>query len=86
MDSDKISKLHLYYILAICSLIIISILLQIRYPVSEVAFENFSFASTITSIVLAVVSIVYSIQSGNASNIQLNNVRDIDAEIKTILC
>lgn len=82
MDSDKISKLHLYYILAICSLIIISILLQIRYPVSEVAFENFSFASTITSIVLAVVSIVYSIQSGNASNIQLNNVRDIDAEIK----
>ena len=77
MDSDKISKLHLYYILAICSLIIISILLQIRYPVSEVAFENFSFASTITSIVLAVVSIVYSIQSGNASNIQLNNVTSV---------
>lgn len=78
----KINIHHLYYTIAIAIVIIVSIVLIIPGRVSENAFENFSFASTITSIVLAVVSIVYSIYAGNASSTQLNNVREIDAEIK----
>lgn len=73
---------HLYYTIAIAIIIFIAFVLIVPDRVSENAFENFSFASTITSIVLAVVSIVYSIYAGNASSAQLNNVREIDAEIK----
>ena len=81
-EPKKISIHHLYYTIIIAVIILVCAVLVVPCSVTEQAFDNFSFASTITSIVLAVVSIVYSIQSGNASNIQLNNVRDIDAEIK----
>lgn len=81
-ESKKISIHHLYYVLIIGLLIIIGLILIVPSRVSDTAFDNFSFASTITSIVLAVVSIVYSIQSGNISNIQLDSVRGIDTEIK----
>lgn len=79
--SKKISIHHLYYVLLIAVLIVIALVLVIPYGVSRYAFDNFSFASTITSIVLAVVSIVYSIQSGNSSSDQLNGVRDIERNI-----
>lgn len=81
-ESKKISIHHLYYVLIIGLLIIVGLILIVPSRVSDTAFDNFSFASTITSIVLAVVSIVYSIQSGNISNIQLDSVRGIDTEIK----
>lgn len=82
MEPKKISIHHLYYTIAIAIIILVCAVLIVPCYVSDKAYENFSFASTITSIVLAVVSIVYSIQSGNASSQQLNSVRDIDAEIK----
>lgn len=80
-ESKKISIHHLYYVLLIAILIVIGLVLVIPNGVSRYAFDNFSFASTITSIVLAVVSIVYSIQSGNSSSDQLNGVRNIERNI-----
>lgn len=78
----QVSIHHLYYAIVIAGLIILFGILIFPYGVSRYAFDNVSFASTITSIVLAVVSIVYSIISGNASTGQLENVRDINSEIK----
>lgn len=77
----KVNIHHLYYVLLIAVLIIVVLILHIPFGISRYAFDNFSFASTITSIVLAVVSIVYSIQSGNSSSDQLNGVRDIERNI-----
>lgn len=78
----QVSIHHLYYAIAIACLIILFGILIFPHGVSRYAFDNVSFASTITSIVLAVVSIVYSIISGNASTGQLENVKDINSEIK----
>lgn len=84
-EPKMIKALHLYYVIAIALIIIIVLILFIPSCVSRYAFDNFSFASTITSIVLAVVSIVYSIQSGNASSGQLGEVRDIEQTISSQL-
>lgn len=78
----QVSIHHLYYAIAIACLIILFGILIFPHGVSRYAFDNFSFASTITSIVLAVVSIVYSIISGNTSSGQLESVREINSEIK----
>ena len=80
-EPKKINIHHLYYVLLLAILIIVVLILHIPFGISRYAFDNFSFASTITSIVLAVVSIVYSIQSGNSSSDQLNGVRDIERNI-----
>lgn len=80
-EPKKINIHHLYYVLLLAILIIVVLILHIPFGISKYAFDNFSFASTITSIVLAVVSIVYSIQSSNSSSDQLNGVRDIERNI-----
>lgn len=80
-EPKKINVHHLYYVLLIAILIIAVLILHIPFGISKYALDNFSFASTITSIVLAVVSIVYSIQTGNSSSDQLNGVRDIERNI-----
>lgn len=80
--NKQISIHHLYYAILIAGLILLFVILIFPYGVSRYAFDNFSFASTITSIVLAVVSIVYSIISGNTSSGQLESVREINSEIK----
>lgn len=78
----KVHAFHLYYVISICILVMIFVTIVAPVYVTEEAFSNFSFASTITSIVLAVVSIVYSIQSGLSSGEQMANARDIEREIK----
>lgn len=83
--NKQISIHHLYYVILIAGLILLFLILLFPHGVSRYAFDNFSFASTITSIVLAVVSIVYSIQSGNSSSDQLNGVRDIERNISSQL-
>lgn len=78
----KINAHHLYYTIAIAIIILVAVIITVPDRVSENAFTNFSFASTLASIVLAVISIVYSIYAGNTSSTQLDNVREIDAEIR----
>ncbi|MBO5361949.1 MAG: hypothetical protein J6A35_03235 [Paludibacteraceae bacterium] len=69
----QINQLHLIYGYIITGIIIVSIIicwiLSCEGIVSETAFQNFSFAASVVSIVLAVVSIVFTIYSGaNVSN------------------
>lgn len=77
----KISLWHFVYFCVICILFAIGVLLIMPGRVNDDAYQNFSFAATITSIVLAVVSIIYSIQSGLSSVGQLNVISDIESKI-----
>lgn len=83
--SRKVSVWHIVYLVIICLIINIFLLCIVPGRINDDAYQNFSFAATITSIVLAVVSIVYSLQSGLSSVGQLNGIKDIEAKIGTEL-
>ena len=79
---EQINKWHLIYGYIICGIIIVGILvcwlLSCTGRISRAAFDNFAFASSIVSIVLAVVSIVHSISSSSGV---INSVKVLgDAE------
>ena len=76
---------HIVYIVLICIIVNIFLICILPGRINEEAYQNFSFAATIVSIVLAVVSIVYSLQSGLSSIGQLNSIKDIEAKIGTEL-
>ena len=77
----KISLWHFAYLSLFCIMFSIMVLLIIPGRINDDAYQNFSFAATITSIVLAVVSIIYSLQSGLSSVGQLNAISDIESKI-----
>lgn len=77
----KVSIWHIIYLVIICLIINIFLLCIVPGRINEEAYHNFSFAATITSIVLAVVSIVYSLQSGLSSQSQLNGIKNIEERI-----
>lgn len=79
--SRKVSIWHIIYLVIICLIINVFLLCIVPGRINDDAYQNFSFAATITSIVLAVVSIVYSLQSGLSSVGQLNGIKDIEAKI-----
>ena len=76
---------HIVYIVLICVIVNVFLLCIVPGRINDEAYRNFSFAATIVSIVLAVVSIVYSLQSGLSSIGQLNGIKDIEAKIGTEL-
>ena len=77
----RISLWHFVYFSLMCIMFTVMVLLIMPGRVSDDAYQNFSFAATITSIVLAVVSIIYSLQSGLSSVGQLNAISDIEGKI-----
>lgn len=79
--SKKVSVWHIVYIVLICIQFIILVLLIAPGRINDDAYHNFSFAATITSIVLAVVSIVYSLQSGLSSLSHMGRIQDIEERI-----
>lgn len=79
--NKKVSFWHVVYIVIICIIINVSLLVIVPGRINNDAYTNFSFAATITSIVLAVVSIVYSLQSGLSSAGQLSSIKDIEGRI-----
>ena len=81
----SVSIWHIIYIVVICIIINVFLLCIVPGQINDDAYKNFSFAATIVSIVLAVVSIVYSLQSGLSSIGQLNGIKDIEAKIGTEL-
>lgn len=83
--SRKVSIWHIVYLVIICLIFNVFLLCIVPGRINDDAYQNFSFAATITSIVLAVVSIVYSLQSGLSSVLQLNGIKDIEAKIRTEL-
>lgn len=73
---------HLSYWAIIFFLLSVFLLLIAPGCVNPKAFENFSFASTIVSIVLAVVSIVYSFRSKSNLGENLAGIRAIEQSIE----
>ncbi len=71
--TDKKSNIHVYYLVGIGSLLLIELVTYIltrEEPASSAIFEKISFASTISSILLSVIAIIYSIVSGsNGANL-----------------
>lgn len=81
--NKKISIHHLYYALSICTLCAICILVVLcSSRISDEAFQNFSFASTVVSIVLAVVSILFSIWTSRGINDSFGNLRGLKTDLQ----
>lgn len=74
--------LHIRYIVLISLLICIFIVLVAPNYVSDEAFHNFSFAATITSIVLAVVSIVYSFYSSGGLTMSVGEMKQVEKNLE----
>lgn len=97
--AKEIDRLHLIYGYIICGIIMLAIIicwiLSCTGSISRTAFDNVAFASSIASIVLALVSIVHSIySSGGVVNsvgvlkeaeesirLQVENLKGIEADI-----
>lgn len=77
----KVSIVHLIYLSIIFVIIILTMIFAQQSFVCEVVFNNFSFAATITSIVLAVVSIMYSLQSGSNAISNVGTIKNIEGKI-----
>lgn len=77
----KVSVWHLIYGVIILVLFAIFLLLVAPGRINENAFSHFSFAATLISIVLAVVSIVYSLQSGLSNNSYKTRMDEIQRNI-----
>lgn len=76
----KTSILHLIYVVVILLLIIFFLFIS-KYTVCRESLDSFTFAATITSIVLAVVSIVYTIKSGFSNFGRLGNMQAIENKV-----
>lgn len=83
--SRRVSVWHIVYIVLFCIILNVFMICILPGRINDDAYQNFSFAATIVSIVLAVVSIVYSLQSGLSSYGQLNGMKEIEAKIGTEL-
>ena len=71
--TDKKSNIHVYYLVGIGSLLLIELVTYIltrEESASSAILDQISFASTISSILLSVIAIIYSIVSGsNGANL-----------------
>jgi len=71
--AGKKPSIHLYYLIGIGALLLIELVTYIMTGVGDVScaiFDQISFASTISSILLSVIAIIYSIVSGsNGANL-----------------
>lgn len=81
-EPRKVNVFHLFYTVLICALICIGVIICQKESVCDTAFTNFSFAATITSIVLAVVSIVFSIKSDTGMSDSLGTIKGVEDNIQ----
>lgn len=82
MFSRKVSAWHIIYLILFTVIINVFLLAICPGKVSDAAMDNISFASAIVSIVLALVSIVYSLQSGFATSNQFEGIKNIEGNIQ----
>ena len=80
----KIDYLHLVYIIIIFVVVLLAIWLASPYIVCEESLTKFEFAATITSIVLALVSIIYTLISGQSVSQNLGSMRDSSEKIGNV--
>lgn len=81
MPKSEIKIYHLYYTIAIFIITIIGIITLWLCNKND-AFTSFSFASTLVSIVLAVVSIFFSVVSSQRMNTSYNNIKGLKTDIE----
>lgn len=82
IEKDKrINRIHLLYWAIIFSLLAVFLILIAPGSINPKAFESFSFASSLISIVLAVVSIVYSFRTGKNTGDNIAGIREIERSI-----
>lgn len=84
MERKVVDKLHLVYTIIIFVIVLLAIWLASPYIVCEEVLTKFEFAATITSIVLAVVSIIYSMYSGQGVSQNLGSMRDASEKIVNV--
>lgn len=75
-------KIHLTYWAVIFVILTIFLVLCVPGRINDEAFSNFSFASVLVSIVLAVISIVLSISIGQATTHYNLEIKDVEKEIQ----
>lgn len=75
-------RIHLLYWAIIFVLLSIFLILCVPGRVNDNAFMNFSFASVLVSIVLAVISIVLSISVGQSTTHYNLEIKDVEKEIQ----
>lgn len=79
-------RVHLIYAYVIFGIVVSSVIiiwiLSCKGLISPTAFQNFSFAASVVSIVLAVVSIVYSMKSGAGVASSVGVLHDAEQSIK----
>ena len=81
----KMLRIHAGYLAVIFLVLGVFLFLLAPVTICPNAFQNFSFASTIVSIVLAVVSIVYSFRSQSNSSDNIAGIREIERNIASKL-
>ena len=86
--SDEVVKLQKHRIILWCAIIIISFFLIVQFSVAncenKVLADQFTFASTISSIILSVIAIIMSVVSGESINNLLHKFRDVHDEISDV--
>lgn len=75
-------KIHLMYWAIIFVILTIFLVLCVPDRINDDAFSNFSFASVLVSIVLAVISIVLSISVGQSATHYSLEIKDVEKEIQ----
>ncbi len=82
----QVDRLHLVYGYIICGILILAIItcwiLSCTGRISRTAFDNVAFASSIASIVLALVSIVHSIYSSGGVANSVGVLKDAEESIR----
>lgn len=85
---NEVVKLQKHRIMLWCAIIIIFFFLIIQFSVAncenEVLADQFTFASTISSIILSVIAIIMSVVSGESINSLLHKFRDVHNEISDV--
>lgn len=86
--SDEVVKLQKHRIMLWCAIIIIAFFLIVQFTVAncgnKILADQFTFASTISSIILSVIAIIMSVVSGESINNLLHKFRDVHDEISDV--
>lgn len=80
-NSRKVDVLHIVYWAIIFALLSVFLLVIAPGRINEDALDTVSFASALISIVLAVVSIVYSLQTGKYTSDNVSALKNIEYDI-----
>ncbi len=80
-EGKKVDIIHIVYWAIIFAILAVFLLVITPGKINENALDTVSFASALISIVLAVVSIVYSLQTGKSTSDNLTSLKGVEYSI-----